>query len=1586
MIRSKIKKVTSFFLAFLLIFSGVVGSFSPMSVKAVSLASGKIEDSFIARVDFFESSAVISYNPRNIILGPSAAMGEQTGEDIEISAISSSNTSQNLGGVYCIEAGVDFASSNSGNNYSTDAGRARYTYHGEFNNELTRKAISWGMTKGVSQRVLQLLIWSSLGQVRINRNFTEYWDNFQNDLNSNPDSYLFKGDVKMFEYRDPMYDGQRLMSFTFKEAPREGYIGVKSKVDAETGLPIPGVKFGIFSDSKATNLLTTIVTDSNGKAVSKKSDNLTVGTTYYVRELTQQEGQIRGVVPSKAIVTVQLTESTEDNPIYIKINGSNSVKNFMEQFRFQFEKKDISGKGTDFTNVGYKLKVVSLVKDLGSAKYPIGGFVKESATSQNDLILKVIDGKIKDPQYNFGGSLQAGKYELIEYTIPKGTNALPAPTGSKIVFENLGDTDKNGTTDNNLTIVSNNTSTNALKQQNDLLAALGGKPIANPNYANNVWGEAIPFGLIRIIKTDKVSKQPLANFEFKVSSKSKEATIWNGTSWVAEKVYKTGADGAVVTDPMLLGEYNVEEIKTTGNYLLANPKVQTVTVGAAQAVVNANVVNFGNEQQLFDFTVQKKFATAETGTASIEGAKFEVKVKSLEVEGIVGQKQVGEVVGVYTTDSTGLFSVSNLPLGVYTIKEIEAPKGTVLNSSEVTVKGAYDGTQNKKSSTVTYDFANNTNSTGAVTDELAKKLNIVWNSYLEQDKIGTITYTSAQLGITPNDKSADNVFFNHVIKGRVEVNKHMDTDEEINSGVKPAENGITFKVIDKATGVEVDSFTTNKMGRGGSKYLPLGEYTLSQFNTVMDENGHSVVTKVKDVDFTITEDGQVHHYTLENAPLKMRLQISKVDEVTKKNILQEGVQFQIFKASNDELVKFVQYSPEPAELDRITISEKTGKAITLDRLPSGDYYLKEVAGPEGYMYDPEAKIPFSVPYEETPAGTIPVIDITIGAKTETVVDKDVQNTPQYGELVINKEGEKLTGWSDKDVTVKVQNQGTVETKEVKTPQANVSLVIKQVITKEVEVDVTETDGKETEVPVEGTNTEVKKEVVTKEVEEVRNVVTNATGAYTEEVGAGKYTVYGPNNEVLQELTVEKDGKGTINVQLPDNVKTEEVRINGTVVDKTYTYKTPAFEKGYLGGAKFEVIAKEDLISYDKQTKFFSKGDKLPIAQQDITVGGKVVYKKGEVITLPALSADIMGNKALVDYTITTTDNEGVKLSRIPLGSIDLKEVEAPEGYKLDTTVRSYTFTPQERTILVDLKETEKIENFRQVLTLKLNKKVVEETQYFGRGGYDYIVFGIYTAEEIGGLAKDSLVGVVQPDANGVLTFKDVLKGNYYFKEISTKDAYTLNENQYAISAAYDHNPTEDKIEVLETEVPNVPVEKKVIKITKVDVKTGSALEGVGFKLYAVTKDGVKVPVMNGESDLWVTDKEGVIVVDSVPQGNYVWEEAKPLPGYVKEDLTYHVAVSEDSNLEITAGNTPTDIGFRKYDMQTGKPVAGATLRLEVKNTNGEWEPVLVDNKGYVVEEGGKALEWLSDGELKNVYGLHLDKEYRLVEVNAPKGY
>ena len=1579
-IKDNLKRATSFVLAFMLIFTGVFTGLMGTRAKAEPLInSGKVGSFYLmqqASEKHEDIIGYITYNPRT-----NGGMGNKTYGDRQTTMRYYSYAGWNnwTGYVFCVEAGVDENSAL----YETGfypKNPATYVYEGTLDDAQVKRVISWAMEEGLGQQAIQALIWRALGQVKLTENpYKNYWEQYESEYNNNPNDPKFKGEVTCYQYYDKTYNGQRMMSFDYTKAPREGYIGIKSKVDFETGLPLEGVKFGVFSDKETKNKVAELVTSAKGQAITTKEDNLEVGETYYVRELSKAEGQIDGVVPSDKVAKIELTNSTKDNPVWVELDGTEVITNIMETFKFQFDKKDIADINAKLEGVEYKLKVVSLVKDIKNPQFKVGDFVKESITSDKDLILKVKDGKISSPRFP-AETLPLGKYELVEYRVPEGTNALLAPTGSNIVFENLGDNEDNGT-DDNLKIVENNTSANALAQQNKLMEALNGKPFKDPKLSNTTWGEALPFGLLRITKEDKESHQPLENFEYEVTAVGEGTGIWNGDKFVKSKTYKTNKEGFVITDPLLLGEYKVKEVKAVGNYLLPDIVEKTITVNSAQSLVNAQLVSWENEQQLFDFSLQKKFATKESGSASLEGAKFEVKVKSLEVEGIKGQKQPGEVVGVYTTNAEGKFEVNNLPLGVYTIKEIEAPNGTLLNGNEVTVRGAYDGTQNKKSSDVKYDFSNNTNSINKMTEELKSKLSTVWNALLPQDKIGTINYTNEQLGITPNEKDADNVFFNHIKKGRVEINKHMDVDSEVESGGKTAEQGITFKIMQN--GVEVDSFTTNHMGRGASKYLPLGKYTISQSNTVTDEDGNPVVTKIKDFEIEIKEDGQVLSYTLENAQEKMRLRIQKIDEQTGKNILQSGVKFQLFDAKTDKVVTFKQYYPEAKEIDTLELNEKTGYTLTVDKIKGGDYYLKEVAGPEGYTYDPEVKIPVKIPYElgAVQDGEYPIVDITIGAKTEKVVDSSVNNTPQYGELKLHKQGEKLKGWEDRTVTHQIQEQGTVETKEVKTPQANVNLVIKQVVKKEVEVDITEVSEDPNVKP------EKKTKKVVKEVEEFRNVKTDKQGKYTEEVTLeGKYTVYGPNKEVLQELTVANGSKGQINVQLPDLTRTEESRKDGEVKDKTFTYKVPKFEKEYLGNAKFELIAKEDIMSYDKQTKFFSAGDKLPIAQKDITLNGKVVYRKGDVITLPQLDEATMTNKEFVDYTITTEDNQPVSISKIPLGTITLKEVQAPEGYKLDETAREYKFTPQERTIKVDLKETEKIENFRQILSLELNKKVVKETKFFGRGGYEYLLFGVYTAEEIGGLAKDSLVGVVKPDANGTIKVSDVLKGKYYFKEISTKDAYTLNENQYNITATYDNNATKDKVEVIKEDVQNTPKEGKTITITKVDVKTGDKISGVPFRLYAVKSDGTKVPVMNGESDLWYTNKEGKIVVKDMPHGNYVWEEAKPAPGYVNEDLKLNVAVSEDSNLEITAPNSPTDIGFRKYDSQTGRAVIGAKLRLEVKNANGEWEVVYVDNRGYVVEEGGSPAEWVSDGEVKNFYGLHVGKEYRLVETEAPKGY
>ncbi len=1385
----------------------------------------------------------------------------------------------------------------------------------------------------------------------------------------------------------------QLLVYTYQMTPycirlktKDGFgnIQVEKKVDKDSGQPISGVKYGIYADKAAKQKVAEMVTDSKGRAVSTLKDKLKVNSTYYVRELSEAEGQIKGIIPDKNIYSVVPKSPTA--PVKIKFGNSTVHHNVMQTFGMNFNKKDVlkvdKGK-LNFENTKYKVRVNSLVKDIKAPKFKIGAFVKESNDGKNDAIYSTKNDQITIDK------LQLGNYTLVEYSVDPKSDALLSPTGDEITFESVKNAD--GTFSGK--VVKNNTKDNAYARQAKVFKALGWELTAPDSWDEATWGEEIKVGQLRVVKLTDPTGQPLKNFTFTVSGRG----IWNGDKdpahpWVSSRDFTTDEKGQVLTTPLLLGNYDITEKSGTVNFIIPENNVQTKTVTQAASSDNAVVAEFKNEQQLMNFDVQKVFGTHASGDAVVAGAKFEVKVKSLEVEGIKGQKQPGEVVGTYTTDEKGFIHLKDMPIGEYEIREISESKGTNLTPSVVYVKGTFENTpsgrgQKKYTSLVEYDFSNARNSVNEAINQLGIKLNSVWNAQLDVDKIGSKQFTQEEMGILATENDG-NKFPQLPIFGRIEVNKHMDVNPDLETETKPQENNITFKVYKDSVKEEnlYDTFKTNWQGRGASKWLPYGKYVLTQFNTTI-KDGKPYVTKVKDIPFTIDKHGEVKHYTIENAQLRMRLQIQKIDEKTGKNILQKGVKFQLFD-SNGKLVKFTQYYPEAKELTEIEMDGAKGKGITIDKIPGGKYYLKEVAGPEGYHYDPEQKFEVNMPYDDAyENGKIPVVTITIGSKEEKVVDKDVKNKPQYGQLELNKIGEVLKSWGTKDKTVKVQEQGKVETKEVSKPQANVNLVLKSVRTETVVEDMTEQDGigtieDETNPPSVG---EKKTREVTRQVERQENVKTDAKGKFSKSIGEGTWTVYDANGKVLASKTVAKGQTDVIEVQLPDIKSTEEVRHDGKVVDKTYIYNVPVYKKDFIGRAKFEFKAKDDIMSYDKQTKFFNKGDKIPFAQKDIVLKGKKVYEKGDVITIPNLPEEVMKNKELVDYFVKTVDGKSIKLDKFPLGVYSYKEIETPHGYKLDQKEREVKFTPQEYKKVIDLQETEMIENFRQKLNLKLNKKVVEETKYFGRGGYEGIVFGIYNKKDIKGLKAGSLIGVVTPDANGVLSFEDVPESEYYFKEISTKDAYKLNENEYSINASHDFNPTEDKEETVNKEVPNKPKDGKEIKLVKVDVKTGKPIEGVGFKLFAVTNDGVKIPVKNGESDIFTTDKDGVIKVGNLPYGNYVWEEFKPQDGYVNEDLVYHVAVDDKSNLEIVSENSPTDIGFRKYDIQTGEPVKGAHLRLEVNVGGDKWEVVKVDKEGYVSKDG-KPLEWISDGSLKKVYGLSLDKDYRLVEVNAPKGY
>ncbi|MGI6579118.1 MAG: SpaA isopeptide-forming pilin-related protein [Saccharofermentanales bacterium] len=1085
--------------------------------------------------------------------------------------------------------------------------------------------------------------------------------------------------------------------------------------------------------------------------------------------------------------------------------------------------------------------------------------------------------------------------------------------------------------------------------------------------------------------TDNNSKYSFTGIKYGLFKTKADAQTRNNK--IGTFILKADGTSNIIGD-LIPATYYVTETNTSGGYVL-DDTVHTVNV-VGEHLITVNVMDTEDLAQSapVDFLIQK--VDEETGQpipqgdASLAGAEFEVKYyKGEHTLGTV-PNTAPNATWIITTDETGKASMASargsnlyknskgetvIPLGYLTIKEITAPEGYLINDKLISYKINSTGT----GETITV-LQNLTEEQKKVEEEVIK-------APFSLKKVMT---TGEQSEVV--DVEVDAVF---VAIANKHVVKYGSIEEALKHTAEYAPS-------------EWDRLVTDNNGNATSKPLAYGLYRVAQIEG-KDETSllkRPFTFEVKSTDQEIVE------YTVNNVPARYPVRIVKQDAVTGENVILNSASFKIKDKTTGEYVKqkvgskwydtFMTTAENQGEILPGTFyvpTEDDGTIVTPLKVKPGTYIIEEVDTPEGFVVLEEPK------------------ELIIGEDYVTHTDQDldeiievvIENEPQYGELILHKQGELFKEWTQTSVTLPVQAEGKTVGEEVEVPRANETLSLTRVYQEIVEL------GEEPEEPGEpgepGESGEFGESGESGEsgepgesedpsspagdgaeaqtITEVTDITTDDNGHYSEVVERGTYTVTDQDGNIVAELIVPDGETATLEFTLTET-KMEGVYQEGEVTEQTFTYSQAVYEQGYLAGAEFELKAAEDIKSYDGQTIFYEKDDKLLFAQKDITNGsGEILYKKGEVITLPELTPQQMADKTLVDSKVVTEADQAIVLSRIPLGKYTLTEIKAPKGYILDETERSFEFTPQEKTVLVDLKETPLIENVRQKLDVSLQKTLLS-TPYFEETGFENIVIGMYTAEEIFGLAQDSLVAVMAPDQDGKMTAKDIPQGNYYFREISTKDGYILDKTEYSITVEADENATADKITVLEEPIINQPATKN-IKVVKVDKFTQKPLVGVEFNLFKLMPDGSKLPIINLLTDdyIFVTDEKGEILIEGLPHGTYSLEEIKAFDGYIKDDENKAISVADDSKLEIKVENEPTQVSFNKIDAKTGEPVIGATLRLVDQDGN----PLYLDENGYITtEDKGTLAEWLTDGTPFIVKGLSIDTLYTVIEVKAPAGY
>lgn len=513
-----------------------------------------------------------------------------------------------------------------------------------------------------------------------------------------------------------------------------------------------------------------------------------------------------------------------------------------------------------------------------------------------------------------------------------------------------------------------------------------------------------PLGNLKLIKTSE--DNVVANIKFTMT----------GTNY--SKTVTTNSKGEFQLDDLVPGKYTVTE-ESIDKYVPA--KSQTVTVEGNKTAT----VSFSNVLKRSDIKVIKSCEDNFT-----EGHKFHLYGTSLS----------GIKVDEYTTtDKNGVATFKDILIGTgYTLEEVDTAVRYVIPDNQTAAvewnkvnEYHFNNKLKKFRVTVTKTDVEKGHAQGdgtlaGASYGLYKGSTLVDTYYTDEigqfttkyyvcDTDWTIKEISSSKGYLVNDEvykvGADpklyeieyneckNAVTEQVKKGKIAIIKHTDDGS---TQIETPEKGAEFQVYLKSAGSfvnadkdEKDTIICDEDGFASTKLLPYGVYTVHQ------TKGWEGREKIKDFDVFIDTDMKEYKFLINNSNFESYLKVVKLDAETGKQIAYEGAGFEIYDSDGHRVNMQFTY-PEVTEIHTFYTNSE-GYLITPEKLPYGDYTLKEVQAPYGYVLD-STPIPFSITQENSSTDTgVTVVKV----KARDVAQKGVIEITKTGEIfksVIENEG------------------------------------------------------------------------------------------------------------------------------------------------------------------------------------------------------------------------------------------------------------------------------------------------------------------------------------------------------------------------------------------------------------------------------------------------------------------------------------------------------------------------------------------------------------------------------------------------------
>lgn len=1004
----------------------------------------------------------------------------------------------------------------------------------------------------------------------------------------------------------------------------------------------------------------------------------------------------------------------------------------------------------------------------------------------------------------------------------------------------------------------------------------------------------------------------------------------------------TVTGGKIVVEKLKRGTYTVKEKSAPHGYLL-NTETYTVDVKPNQTSKQA-IVNTEPTGKIIIYKVSEN-------NDKIGGAVFTVTANTDIYNKAKSKKfySKGQEVGRITTSAgTGIGQIDNLPMGSYSVKEIQAPKGYLLNEKTYTANLEY---KDQHTPVVEIQIEGITNNEPRGSIGITKR----------DSKTGNVPQGDAKL-----ENAVYKVYANEDIYNVAKSKKFYSKGDLVATRTTNAKG-----VCEDVTNLPLGKYLVKEETAPIGYLIDKKEY---EVNLVYKDQYTKVITgkadstdKVKEMRVHIFKSGiKVNSGKtpgLAGAEFTIKLN-SAVERAYAKGYTYAEVWNGIDEYGNKVEVnsKRVAEAQVIAPTYAAIVTDENGDAYTEKVLPYGTYITKETVTPKDY--ESSADFTFSITEDESE-----VIDIAKKVK-DIVVNNEQLET--YIKLI---KKDLKTG---KTVTL---NSATFQIKATKDiyDRATGKILYKkgEAVTQKIGSTIFNsftTNAKNLVVPDNSYNnnketlgtivTPLKLEVGTYEITEIRT-----PQGFLQLEKPVAFKVDGVKD-------YDKDNEGDY---IKEVVVKNEKPTGTLIIDKSVAIRedvdTSIVDISDLSKIEFSLTAKEDIIDYSDGSTIYKKGqlvknynldkngdlrvEELPMGTYELqeikTLDGLVlndkkyeikfeqkdlvtkVYEEKEDISNDTTvfefsKTDITGEKELVGAKLTVIDeNDKVvdswtsgekthKIEGLVVGKeYTLKEETAPNGFVVATEIKF------------------RVENTTEIQKVTMIDKVVTMTK-----------------EDIGGKEVEGAELQVIDEDNNVVDEWTSTKEPHRINNLVEGKTYTLIE-QYAPDGFVISNEVEFTV-TTDKETQEVKMIDKVVEISKQDV-SGNELEGATL---VVTSTKTKNIV-----DKWVSGKEPHKINGLIENEEYILHEEIVVDGYVKAtDVKFTVTSDKETQKVIMIDKV---LEVVKTDLVTGEEIEGAKLKV-------------IDENGNVIDE------WTSTKEPHRVVGLEENKKYKLVEITAPYGY